>query len=111
MFQIPNVDKPDKIILLILFIFFQKYGVALSALARLQMNVIVDKHNGFGYFDNIADDKVYLPFGWLEEGVLGPSDVSACNILNSLNSHVLFLFVCRPIRHRNCVCVCVCVCV
>ena len=50
--------------------------MALTALARLQLNVIVEKSNIFGYFENILDDRVYLPFAWLEEGVAEPSDVS-----------------------------------
>ena len=53
-----------------------KYGIALSALARLQMNVLIDKFDGFGWFENVAQDKTYLPVLWLEEGVTGPSEVS-----------------------------------
>ena len=53
-----------------------KYGIALSALARLQMNVIVDKNDGFGWFDKVAQEKTYLPVLWLEEGVPGPSEVN-----------------------------------
>lgn len=52
-----------------------KYGIALKALARLQMNVKIEKHDGFGWFQNIAQDELYLPFMWLEEGVHGPSEV------------------------------------
>ena len=55
--------------------FFQKYGITMAALARLQLNVMAEKNNGFGYFDAMAEDRVVLPFAWLEEGVLGPSEV------------------------------------
>ena len=55
----------------------QKYGIALRALARLQMNVIMEKNSGFGYFDQINSDQVVYPFMWLEDGVLGPSEVIA----------------------------------
>ena len=47
----------------------------MAALARLQLNVMAEKNNGFGYFDNIQEERVVLPFAWLEEGVLGPSEV------------------------------------
>jgi hypothetical protein len=40
------------------------------------MNVIMEKNSGFGYFDKIARDRIVYPFMWLEDGVLGPSDVS-----------------------------------
>ena len=52
-----------------------KYGIALRALARLQMNVIIEKNDGFGWFENIESEKVFLPAMWLEEGVSGPSEV------------------------------------
>ena len=58
------------------FLAFQKYGVALSALAKLQLNVIVEKNSLFKYFENISQDKIYYPFAWLQEGVIEPSDVS-----------------------------------
>ena len=57
--------------------------MALTALARLQLNVIVEKNNIFGYFENILDNRVYLPFAWLEEGVAEPSDVSIYLIKSS----------------------------
>jgi hypothetical protein len=48
----------------------------MSDLLLLQLNVIVEKDSGgFGFFDNISEDSVVIPFGWIEEGVLGPSDV------------------------------------
>ena len=64
----------------------QKYGVALTALARLQLNVMVEKYDGFEWFSNISQDKVYLPVVWLEEGVSGPSDFVRENVrfLNGL---------------------------
>jgi hypothetical protein len=40
------------------------------------LNVILEKNNIFKYFENISQDKVYLPFAWLEEGVAKPSEVS-----------------------------------
>ena len=43
----------------------------------MQLNVIVEKANAFGYFKNIGQERVYLPFAWLEEGVPEPSEVSA----------------------------------
>ena len=49
--------------------------MALTALARLQLNVMVEKNDGFKWFSNISQDKVYLPVVWLEEGVSGPSDI------------------------------------
>ena len=49
--------------------------MALRALARLQLNIIIEKDGGFGWFDNILSDEVYYPLFWLEEGVLGPSEV------------------------------------
>ena len=55
--------------------FFQKYGVALRAQARFQMNVIVEKNDTFNWFKDIQDDVVYLPIMWLDEGISGPSKV------------------------------------
>ena len=54
---------------------FQKYGVTLRAQARFQMNVIIDKNDGFDWFNNIMEDKIYYPFMWLDEGISGPSEV------------------------------------
>ena len=47
----------------------QKYGILLIATARLQMNVVIDKNSGFGYFDEIQKDKIVFPFLWIEDGV------------------------------------------
>ena len=33
------------------------------------MNVIIEKHSGFGYFDQIGQDKIVYPFFWIEDGV------------------------------------------
>ena len=52
-----------------------KYGIALRAFARLQMNVAVEKSDGFGWFDKINQEKIYLPVLWFEEGIGGPSEV------------------------------------
>ena len=49
--------------------FLQKYGIPLIATARLQMNVVIDKNSGFGYFDKIIKDKIVFPFLWIEDGV------------------------------------------
>jgi hypothetical protein len=49
--------------------FLQKYGIPLIATARLQMNVVIDKNSGFGYFDKILKDKIVFPFLWIEDGV------------------------------------------
>ncbi len=52
-----------------------QYGIALSAMARMQLVVEVRRDSGFGYFDGIQDDVVYLPFCWLDEGLTGPDEV------------------------------------
>lgn len=52
-----------------------KYGIALRAFARLQMNVVVEKSDGFGWFDKINQEKIYLPALWFEEGIGGPSEI------------------------------------
>jgi hypothetical protein len=57
-----------KIFLVFKFI-LQKYGIPLIATARLQMNVVIDKNSGFGYFDKIIKDKIVFPFLWIEDGV------------------------------------------
>ena len=33
------------------------------------MNVIIEKHSGFGYFDQIGPEKIVYPFLWIEDGV------------------------------------------
>jgi len=40
------------------------------------MNVIIEKNSGFGYFDKINQNQIIYPFMWLEDGVLGPSEVN-----------------------------------
>ncbi len=75
----PDEDKHSFVIDML-----PKYGIAWKALARLQMNVVVEKNDGFGWFSNVKHDKTYLPILWLEEGVTGPSEVkyfrfSFCN--------------------------------
>ena len=52
-----------------------KYGLAMKALAKLQLNVVVEKNDGFGWFDNINQDKIYVPVLWFEEGVSELSEV------------------------------------
>eukprot|EP00095_Tigriopus_kingsejongensis_P008733 maker-scaffold683_size112676-snap-gene-0.13 protein:Tk08733 transcript:maker-scaffold683_size112676-snap-gene-0.13-mRNA-1 annotation:"scavenger receptor class b member 1" len=49
------------------------YGFTLSAMAQFQMNVKIEKNNGFGFFDNINSQEVVLPFCYLKEGVVSPS--------------------------------------
>ncbi len=57
-----------------------QYGIALSAMARMQLVVEVRRDSGFGYFDGIQDDVVYLPFCWLDEGLTGPDEVKKENV-------------------------------
>ena len=52
-----------------------KYGLAMKVLAKLQLNVVVEKNDGFGWFDNINQDKIYVPVLWFEEGVSELSEV------------------------------------
>ena len=52
-----------------------KYGIAMKALAKLQLNVVVEKNDGFGWFENINQDKIYVPVLWFEEGVSELSEV------------------------------------
>ena len=52
-----------------------KYGLAMKALAKLQLNVVVEKNDGFGWFDYINQDKIYVPVLWFEEGVSELSEV------------------------------------
>ncbi len=44
-------------------------------MARLQLVVEVVRDSGFGYFDDIQAEQVYLPFCWMEEGMVSPSKV------------------------------------
>ena len=53
-----------------------KYGIALRAFARLQMNVEVNRNDGFGWFNNIKQEKIYIPVLWFAEGISGPSKVN-----------------------------------
>ena len=39
------------------------------------MNVIIEKGDGYGFFDQIDQDKIYYPFSWLSEGLPEPSEV------------------------------------
>ena len=46
-------------------------------MARMQLLVQVERDtDGFGYFDNIQEERVFLPFCWMEEGMVAPSKVS-----------------------------------
>ena len=65
----------------------------MAALARLQLNVMAEKNNGFGYFDNIQEERVVLPFAWLEEGVLGPSEVKINVPVERFLRTVLAIFI------------------
>lgn len=49
------------------------------------MNVIAEKNDGFGWFDNIQNEKVYLPIMWLEEGLSGPSQVYLLQLKQSFS--------------------------
>ena len=66
-----------------------KYGIALRAFARLQMNVAVEKSDGFGWFDKINQEQIYLPVLWFEEGIGGPSKVLNCLPIETLHPTVL----------------------
>ena len=47
-------------------------------MGRFQLNALIERDTGgFGYFDAISEERVFLPFAWMEEGVEGPSEVSA----------------------------------
>ena len=62
------------------------------------MNVIVEKNNVFRFFEDISQDRVYLPFAWLEEGVAEPSDVSIVNIFvpsNDVFCYITYTFLCN----------------
>ena len=55
---------------------FQGYGITLASLGRFQLNALIERDTGgFGFFDNISEERVFLPFAWMEEGVEGPSEV------------------------------------
>ena len=57
---------------------FQGYGITLASLGRFQLNALIERDTGgFGFFDDISEERVFLPFAWMEEGVEGPSEVSA----------------------------------
>lgn len=72
-FELVDLDDTNKVDL-------QTYGVTLAALARIQMNVEIVKRSGFGYFDNIREERVVLPFAWVEEGIEGPSQIMTENV-------------------------------
>ena len=57
------------------------------------MNVIVEKNNVFRFFEDISQDRVYLPFAWLEEGVAEPSDVSIVNIFVPSNDVFCYIIL------------------
>ena len=44
-------------------------------MARIQMNVKVVRNNGFKFFDRIQEDEIVYPFAWVDEGILGPTEV------------------------------------
>ena len=55
---------------------FQGYGITLASLGRFQLNALIERDTGgFGFFDDISEERVFLPFAWMEEGVEGPSEV------------------------------------
>ena len=42
-----------------------------------QLNALIQRDTGsFGYFDDISEERVFLPFAWMDEGVEGPSEVT-----------------------------------
>ena len=46
-------------------------------MGRFQLNALIERDTGgFGYFDAISEERVFLPFAWMDEGVEGPSEVS-----------------------------------
>ena len=57
------------------FVVFQKYGISLTALAKLQMNVLIEKNDGTEFFKDISQKEIFYPFAWIEEGIPGPSEV------------------------------------
>ena len=57
------------------------------------MNVIVEKNNVFRFFEDISQDRVYLPFAWLEEGVAEPPDVSIVNIFVPSNDVFCYIYI------------------
>ena len=71
----PSRMRPDAEKHSFTFDVLPEYGIALSAMARMQLVVEVRRDSGFGYFDGIQDDVVYLPFCWLDEGLTGPDEV------------------------------------
>ena len=54
---------------------FQKYGISLTALAKLQMNLLIQRKDGSGFFEDINQEEIYYPFAWIQEGIPGPSEV------------------------------------
>ena len=45
-------------------------------MGRFQLNALIERDTGgFGYFDAISEERVFLPFAWMDEGVEGPSEV------------------------------------
>ena len=46
-------------------------------MGRFQLNALIERDTGgFGYFDAISEERVFLPFAWMDEGVEGPSEAS-----------------------------------
>ena len=58
---------------------FQRYGLSLTALAKLQMNLLIEREDGTDVFRNISQEKIYYPFAWLSEGIPKPSEVRTKN--------------------------------
>ena len=58
---------------------FQRYGLSLTALAKLQMNLLIAREDGTDVFRNISQEKIYYPFAWLSEGIPKPSEVRTKN--------------------------------
>ena len=61
------------------WIAFQKYGISLTALAKLQMNLLIQRKDGSGFFEDINQEEIYYPFAWIKEGIPGPSEVIILN--------------------------------
>ena len=53
--------------------------MSLTALAKLQMNLLIEREDGTDVFRNISQEKIYYPFAWLSEGIPKPSEVRTKN--------------------------------
>jgi len=57
-----------------------RYGLSLTALAKLQMNLLIEREDGTDVFRNISQEKIYYPFAWLSEGIPKPSEEMASQV-------------------------------